>query len=928
MNNIQKAMELGQSIWLDYIRRSFITSGELEALIGQGLMGMTSNPSIFEKAITGSSDYDADLARLAGEGLTTGEIYDAITLQDIGMATDTFRPVYDATDQADGFVSLEVNPLLAADTESTISEGVRLFNALGRPNVMIKVPATPEGFPAIRTLIGMGINVNVTLIFSVGQYRKAAEAYLAGLEDLVSTGAKPVTVSSVASLFVSRLDTVVDGMLERMGLENPQGWTAIANAKMVYAEFLDIFSGPRWKKLAEAGGRAQRPLWASTSTKNPRYPDTMYVDELLGPRTVNTLPIATLHAFLDHGEPALTLATDFKEAREHLKHIRELGINLDTIMDTLLAKGIESFSASFRSIMAGISSKAAQLAGGDKALCMELGQYTKAVDQTLESIRDDRVLARIWSHDHTVWKPEPSGIAERLGWLNCPENMTGAIPRIEQLADQAGAAGYTHALLLGMGGSSLAPFVFRRTFGVATGHLDLAVLDSTDPSAVLEYTQRMDPAKTLFIVSTKSGTTTETLSFFRYFYNITAMAVGPAAGDHFIAITDPGSALERLAWEHDFRHIFLNDPNIGGRYSVLSYFGLVPAALIGMDVHTLLDQASRVAENCVSSNCPVAGDNAGGRLGAAMGHLATAGVDKLTIVASPAVMAFGAWLEQLLAESTGKEGKGILPVDAERMGEVDVYGDDRLFVYLRLDGDDTHDAAIDRLSGAGHPVIRINIKDLYDLGGEFFRWEMATAVAGHIMGINPFDQPNVESAKIQARVMLEEFKKEGKLPELTPTLEENGMVVYSSRKWTTLSEALNGFLALAQPGDYAAIQAYIAPTEGFAVLLDEFRTTIRDRWKIATTVGFGPRFLHSTGQLHKGDRGNGLFIQITSDDTTDVPIPDETGSDVSTVSFGILKAAQALGDRRALLDAGRRVIRFHLTGDVADGIQTLTREIN
>ena len=559
---------------------------------------------------------------------------------------------------------------------------------------------------------------------------------------------------------------------------------------------------------------------------------------------------------------------------------------------------------------------------------MKLGRYTDAVDRTLEKLKDDRISARIWNHDHTVWKPAPSEIANRLGWLACPKNMMGAIPRIEQLVEQVLSAGYTHALLLGMGGSSLAPFVFRRIFGVTAGHLDLSVLDSTDPSAVLDQASRLDPLKTLFIVSTKSGSTAETLSFFRYFFNLTAGVAGPGAGEHFIAITDPGSALERLAQEHDFRHTFLNDPDIGGRYSALSHFGLVPAVLIGMDVHALLNQASRAARDYVSSDSPVAGDNTGDRLGGALGRLALAGVDKCTIVASPAIASFGVWLEQLLAESTGKEGKGILPVDGESMGDVDTYGDDRLFVYLRLDGDDTHDAAMDGVSGAGHPVIRINLKDLYDLGGEFFHWEMATAVAGHVMGINPFDQPNVESAKIQARGMIEEFKKEGKLPELTPTLEENGIAVYAGRKWTTLSEAINGFLALAQPGDYAAIQAYIAPTEEFAALLNEFRITIRDRHKIATTVGFGPRFLHSTGQLHKGDGGNGLFIQIMSRDAVDVPIPDVTGSDASTVSFGVLKAAQALGDRRALLDAGRRVIRFHLSGDLADGVQTLTRNIS
>jgi glucose-6-phosphate isomerase len=558
----------------------------------------------------------------------------------------------------------------------------------------------------------------------------------------------------------------------------------------------------------------------------------------------------------------------------------------------------------------------------------ELGQYSGIVRDALAKLKEDRVMARIWDHDHTVWKPEPDEITNRLGWLDSPDNMSGVVLQIVDQVNRVREAGYDRALLLGMGGSSLAPEVFRETFGVADGYLDLSVLDSTDPTAVADQAEVHDPARTLFIVSTKSGTTAETLSFFKYFYNRTVDTVGSdRAGEHFIAITDPDSPLEKTALENDFRHVFINDPNIGGRYSALSYFGLVPAALVGVDLPTLLERASTLAVNCEAANCPVKGNNTGAILGSVMGTLAMEGMDKLTVLTSPAISTFGSWLEQLLAESTGKEGKGILPVEGETPGPVNVYGKDRMFAYLRLQGDDIHDDLVNELANNGYSVCRINLKDIYDLGGEFFRWEMATVVAGHIMGINPFDQPNVESAKIQARRMLDEYRRAGKLPEPEPLFETDGITVYSDLKGNEIDQITNAFLSQAGPDNYAAIQAYINPATGASSALNTLRLKIRDRLKIATTLGFGPRFLHSTGQLHKGDGGRGLFIQITADDAMDIPIPDEPGSSTSATSFGVLKASQALGDRQALLDAGRRVIRYNITGDITAGIDRITKAI-
>ncbi len=928
MNNIKKTYDLGQAIWLDYIRRSFITSGELGELLDLGVVGMTSNPTIFEKAITGSSDYDSSLAVLMNEGRSSWEIYDELTREDVGMAADLLRPVYDRTEGEDGYVSLEVSPELAHDTDGTVREGMRLFTSLGRPNILIKVPATAEGIPAIEQLILKGVNVNVTLIFSLQQYRDAAQAYIVGLKKRAAEGRPIDSIASVASFFVSRVDTAVDQLLHNAGHMEFQGHTAIANAKLAYAEFTEIFSGHDWEGLAQVGARLQRPLWASTSSKNPAYPDTLYVDALIGRHTVNTLPMDTLHAFLDHGTPSAVLSDAMAEASRHMERLDGIGIDMEKVTGDLLKKGVKSFADSFDSLIDGINLKTARLRSGRSSFSLNIGGYQEAVDKTLQSLREHHVMGRLWDHDHTLWKESPEEISNRLGWLSSPVNMKGVAGQIRDMVGHVREEGYTDVLLMGMGGSSLAPDLFRRTFGTMDGYLSLRVLDSTDPAAVLDHAQDLDLSRTLFIVSTKSGTTAETLSFFKYFFNRTTQVVGyDQAGSHFIAITDPQSPLLTLASELGFRETFVNDPDIGGRYSALSYFGLVPAALMGIDIDLLLDRAAAMASNCEPANCPVEGNNTGGVLGGVMGALHKAGVDKLTFITSPSIGPLGAWLEQLLAESTGKEGKGIVPVDGELPGRPDVYEDDRLFVYQKISGDTTYDKMVNTLENEEKPVVRLELADLYDIAAEFFRWEVATAVAGHVMGINPFDQPNVESAKIQARRMLDEYRASGRLPLMTPILSNGGIEVYSDLPADSLSESIVNFLSLSQPGDYAALQAYVNPVPETALALGELRHVIRDKYHIATTVGYGPRILHSTGQLHKGDSGNGLFIQITADDVQDLPIPDEPGKEASAITFGILKAAQAMGDRQALLDAGRRVIRFHMKGDVMEGIRLLKEAI-
>ena len=907
---LQELARLGQAAWLDYIRRALIDSGELRALVEEGLRGVTSNPTIFEKAIAGSADYDRDLARLAAEGKTAKEMYEALVLEDIARAADLLHPVYDESRRLDGYVSLEVSPELARDTAATVAEGRRLFRTLDRPNVMIKVPATAEGIPAIRALISEGINVNVTLIFSLAQYEAAAGAYLEGLEALAAGGADPSRVASVASFFVSRIDAALDGQLAELGAPELQGTIAVANAKAAYARFGELFAGARWERLAQQGARPQRVLWASTGTKNPLYSDTLYVDELIGPNTVNTMPPATLDAFRDHGEPADVLETGLEEARSRLARLGELGVDLQALAGRLQDEGVASFAASFKGLMESIEEKRRRLSAGWRRFEESLGGYRERVDAALAEAIEAGVIGRLWRHDHTVWKPDPGEVTNRLGWLHSPAAMREDLLPVTDFVERLRGEGYRKALLLGMGGSSLAPEMFSRCFGTREGYLELSVLDSTDPGAVLEAADGLDPERTLFIVSTKSGGTVETLSFFKFFYNRVAAAVGrERAGERFVAITDPGSGLADLAGEYRFRGTFLNDPNIGGRYSALSFFGLLPAALIGMDLGRLLDRALEAVSNSESCNCPRDGDNVAARLGIIMAELAGAGRDKLTLLTSEPLSSFGDWLEQLIAESTGKEGRGIVPVVGEPLGDQEPYGQDRLFVDVALDGDDRREAALAALERAGHPVLRLKLKDAYDLGGQLFLWELATAVAGHRLGINPFDQPNVESAKVRARQMVENFRASGRLLEDRPAAGE--------------AAELERFLTQARPGDYVALQAYLQPLQETTEALQELRRTLRDRFRLATTLGYGPRFLHSTGQLHKGDGGRGLFVQLTADLGEDAAIPDTAGAEASSISFGTLKMAQALGDKLALVDAGRRVIRFHLGRSPAAEIRRL-----
>ncbi len=920
MNPMKALQGQGQSVWLDYIRRNLITSGELVRLVREdGLRGVTSNPTIFEKAIAGSTDYDEQLRSIISKGscADTSALYETLAIEDIRMAADTLRPAYDETDGTDGFVCLEVSPSLARNTTATIAEARRLWHLVDRSNLMVKVPATPEGIPAIEALIAEGINVNVTLMFSLAHYEAVAQAYLRGL----GRRPDPSRVTSVASFFVSRVDTAVDRALDAIGTPEAlelRGEAAIANVKMAYQRFRRIFSGEQWERLAQRGARVQRPLWASTGAKNPAYPELLYVEEIIGPDTVNTLPPATLNVFLEHGlVRGATVQEGLVEAEAILARLKALGIDLDAITERLQTEGVAAFAASFDQLMAALEHKRdAILIGEVGCHNLNLGGYQARVEERLQRWQSINFSRRLWCKDSTLWSLEPvPELSNRLGWLSLPEMVYEQLDGFTVFADEVRNAQVRHVVLLGMGGSSLAPEVFHRIFGSAPDFPELIVLDSTHPATVRTAESRIDLRRALFLVSSKSGTTIETLALFRHFWHRVEQGT-QRPGRSFVAITDPGTPLAYLARERGFRRLFEAPPDVGGRYSALTAFGLVPAALIGVDVHRLLDRAWRMAE--ASAFCVPERENPGLILGAALGELALAGLDKATFLASPSLEAFPAWLEQLIAESTGKDGKGIVPVVDEPPANPSVYGQDRFFVSICLEGDDSSslDQRLKMLEAAGHPVIRIQLREKIDIGQEFFRWEVAVAAAGAAIGIHPFNQPDVEAAKELARKAMQQAGSKGQDHGL------QGAELVAAAKHAEIGRALKKWLAQVKPGEYMTIQAYLHPTHETTDRLQQIRWTLLDRFGVATTLGYGPRFLHSTGQLHKGGPNTGLFLQLIYDVVDDLPVPE------TDYSFAALIQAQALGDSQALIERGRRVLRVHLGSEVGRGLKQLAVAIS
>jgi transaldolase / glucose-6-phosphate isomerase len=943
MNPVKALENHGQAVWLDFLARGFVAKGDLKKLIGEdGVKGVTSNPSIFEKAIGSSDEYDGAIGQALKKGdRPVADLFEHLAVEDIQHAADVLRPVYDQLNGEDGFVSLEVSPYLAMDTKGTIAEAERLWTDVKRRNLMVKVPATPEGLPAIEQLIGEGISINITLLFSQKVYRQVAEAYLKGLEKHVAKGGNPSHVASVASFFVSRIDSAVDKQLdekiakandpsEKERLAALKGKVAIANAKLAYQDYKRLFSGPRWDKLKAKGAKPQRLLWASTGTKNKDYSDVLYVEELIGPNTVNTVPPATLDAFRDHGKVRDSLEENIEDARRVLDELEKSGISLDAITAELVKDGVKLFADAADKLYGAVAYKRATSLGGsiDRQQLKLGGDLDKTIDKSAEEWRASAKIRRLWQKDKSVWTGDDEN--KWLGWLNSPARAD--VADYEDFAQRVKGQKFTDAVVLGMGGSSLGPEVLAETFARKSGFPKLHVLDSTDPAQVRAMEANVDLARTLFIVSSKSGGTTEPNVMKDYFFDRVSKAIGAAkAGHRFIAVTDPGSSLEKVARKQGFARIFYGEPTIGGRYSVLSPFGLVPAAAAGIDVRSLIKHTLSMVRSCGADVPPH--ENPGVQLGLAMGLAGLEGRDKVTISSSRKIAGFGAWAEQLIAESTGKDGKGLIPIDGEPLGDPSLYGNDRFFIDLRTEGenDAAHDEKLAALEQAGHPVVRIVVKSIDHIGQEFFRFEIATAVAGSVLGINPFNQPDVEAAKIKTRELTAAFEKTGALPSERPVVSTDGADLYTDEHNAaelrkagadgTLGSWIKAHLARSHSGDYVALLAYIERNKVFIDALQKMRLAVRDKRHLATCAEFGPRFLHSTGQAYKGGPDSGVFLQITADEAEDLPVPGQKAS------FGVIKAAQARGDFDVLTERGRRALRVHLKGGLGPALAALDAAI-
>lgn len=905
--------KLGQSFWYDNIQRRLINSGELQDLITHfGVLGITSNPSIFDKAISQSTDYDEDIVTQVRQGKDTKSIYESLAISDIQAAADLLLPVYERTKGVDGYISLEVSPTLARDTQETVAEARRLRDAVARRNLMIKVPATPEGIPAIEQLIAEGIHVNVTLIFSPEVYEQVARAYMAGLKARADKGLS-LDVASVASFFVSRVDTLVDKLLDEKMAATPDAGkksalgglkhkAAIANAKLAYQLYKKMSAESGWKALAKAGANPQRPLWASTSTKDPSLPDTFYADALIGKDTVNTLPPATLKAFNDHGKVAATLEKNTADATSTMKALEEAGINLQGVWQKLQDDGVKQFADAFDSMMRAIDTKRDSIVARGEVS----GDGVSVAEVYVEELAASKTATRIWQRDASVWTTAPEHIKvvnNRLGWLSSIDIMRGELGKINTFVNRVKAEGYTDAVVLGMGGSSVAPSVFAATFEKAPGALNLHVLDTTDPLAVSAFSKGLDLKKTLFLVASKSGGTIEVRGFYEFFRAQADDKLGDSAGEHFVAITDEGSPLDTLSESEMFRTVFYNPDDIGGRYSALSYFGLLPAALMGVDVGRLLDRAEQMANWCMSDS-PL---NPGLWLGALLGGLSLAGKDKIMLICASKVEAMGLWIEQLIGESTGKQGRGIVAVEGDlvNMKRLPELTRDRVYVYTAYEGDTGHDKLIAQIEKLKLPLITLRMKDEYDIAAEFFRWEFATVVAGSIIGVDPFDEPNVTESKVNTKRLLEEHEESG--------------VFASEATSKSANSQINKFLRSAKEGDYVAIHAYLPYGGEMAEQLQKFRQLIGEKTDVPVSLGYGPRFLHSTGQLHKGGANNVVAVQLTYDVEDDVPIAG------APYTFGTLIRAQALGDYEALRAHSRRVIRMHLGYDAVAGLKKLMK---
>ena len=916
MNKSKKLHHLKQSIWFDNIDRNLIKNGWLRDQIEKEVIfGLTSNPSIFNKAITTGNSYSTDIQSMSWAGLDTKLIYEHLVIDDIQSVSDLLYPTYETTKQVDGYVSLEVDPTFANNPELTIKEAKRLWKLVDRKNLMIKVPATRAGIPAIKELIASGINVNVTLIFSVNRYLEVIDAYFSGLEERIKNNLPINQIHSVASFFVSRLDVKIEskvaeiihsGKAKEKEVQPYLGKLAILNALYAYEEFGNSRNTERFKKIAEKGGNIQRPLWASTGTKNASYSDVLYVEGLLLPDTVNTVPPKTLIAFLDHGKCDVVDYSAGKSEFEIIENkLDNFGVNFDEVWIELEEEGVEAFISAQKDLFEAIDNQ-------HDYFQRSLGGLDAQIKERMETLKTRDFSAKFFTPDDALWTTEPSEVDEvlhRLGWIDAPISNKAILDEADALLKELKNDGFTHALVLGMGGSSLAPEVFSKVFKdeetSKEGGLALSILDSTDPIQIDEKIHEIQIERTLFIISSKSGTTAEVKALLAKFWELMEEVDEYSPGKHFIVITDPGSPLENLGMERKFRRVFNADPNVGGRYSALTAFGIVPAVLAGIDGHRLLNAADHMRVKC-SRSSPIE-KNPGFAFGSVIAEGYINNRDKVTILTDPIYGAFGSWLEQLIAESSGKSGKGIIPIDREPIVSATKYSDDRIFYYLR--GSGKLDGLVEALVDLNHPVLVSYLADKYDLAAEMYKWEIAIAAACSFIQVNPFNQPNVQESKSITHGMISAYKQNPILNERNLIFSNNEYSFYGEmeieKKEKTTREIIEKFFTI-NMGDYISINAFLPRIEAYENVLQQLRKHLLNTYSVPVALGFGPRFLHSTGQLHKGGKNNGLFLIISQKAPIDFKIPGEG------MNFSVLEKAQALGDMLALEQNNRRVLRIHM----------------
>lgn len=901
LEQYKKFQEIGQSLWLDSISRDMILNGHLLNLIEKyDITGVTSNPTIFENAILSTTSYDNSVQLAAKRFSRIEDIVYSLMIEDIQRACDLLKPVFEKTKGEDGYVSLEIPPTIEKASHM-ISCAEKIWERIGRDNLMIKIPATEDGIIAEKELLKKGVNVNMTLIFSPQMYSKVADAYIAAIKWRVDNKMESHPFS-VASFFVSRIDTEVSKILSQLvsttsdidkknEIDMLKGKAAISVALIAYEIYLNkFFFSEEFKRYNSLGIKPQKLLWASTSTKDASLRDTLYVDELCLSHTINTLPPQTLYAFFEHGKiNTHSIELRIFQAKEIYSKLERLGVSWQDVFERLLSEGIKRFIDSYNNILRAVEKKL-QL-NSDKELTMQV--YNASLEKILSKTKKSNFIKRLFQKDPTLWKDDPSSLKQiknSLGWIEIPLKMKDKIEEIVRFRDEIINDGFKYAVLLGMGGSSLASEVIVDIFGQHK-KIKLFVLDSTNPDWIWRISSKIDLKKTLFIVSSKSGTTLETISHFKYFYaQLKKITKNP--GKNFIAITDKDTPLHQTAIKKRFRRIFINPSDIGGRFSALSYFGLVPGVFTQAELSKLIDKATQAIKELEEKNSPAI------ILGCFLGKTYLSNKDKLTIIIPKKLERFGLWLEQLIAESTGKEGKGLLPIINTQIYDPSSYSDDRSFVILSLKNIEQDEERIKKLIEAGHPVLRIYLNEIYDIAKEFYRWKIATALCGHIMKINPFDQPDVQFTKDFTRKLLKDKKLS-----IKPDIKTKNWEIYLSNISNGREESISWEILKNIPEDgYLALCGYIDETPTNNAIFEKLKLLANEKAGITFISVYGPRYLHSIGQLFKGGRNNGVFIILTYQSKKDIKIVGED------LSFRRICISQAKGDFLAMKEKGRRCI--------------------